>query len=303
MINMEKYISPLFLKTFRRAYETGHFTQTARDLAMTQSGVSQHVAVLEEILGQALFERVGRNILPTPVGVKLYALGGSWLSQMEDFVTEIQSGETELRGSVVLGAPGSFAQYILSAVTEWKLKHPNILLDLVYGPNTVMAEDILSGKMDLGVTTDPLDAKTYVNEEIFEQEYVLVSHPKAKIKLDSWESFCEMPFIVYPGAEAIFQKWIGAHFRKGIGKTHLLNTKFRINNMEGTLFLLQQNAGVTIYPSEPLKSLLQKNKLKLHSTGKKVSNQIYLVHRQGRALNRRSASLRDVILAVTESSR
>lgn len=297
---MKTQISPVYLRTFRKAYEVGNFTLAAKELAMTQSGVSQHIAILEDILGTFLFERVGRVIQPTKTAEKFYTVGGAWLSQMDEMIEEIRTGKEELRGRLVFGAPGSFAHFMLPSLIKWQKKHPDLLLDIVYGPNSVMAREISSGRMDLGVTTDPLDAREFVNEEIFEQEYVLVSHPSVDVKMDSWESFCQNRFIDYPGCESIFQKWIGTHFRKGLGKTHRLNLKFRINNMDGNLILLQQNAGITIYPTEPIKQLVQQGKLKIHTTGKKVSDSIYLIQRQGQVLSKKATSLRELILLTTE---
>ena len=41
-------LNPVWLKTFVTLIETGHFTKTAEKLFMTQPGVSQHIAKLEQ---------------------------------------------------------------------------------------------------------------------------------------------------------------------------------------------------------------------------------------------------------------
>ena len=60
------------LITFRTLVETGSFTQTARQLGLTQPAVSQHIQKLEKGLGEALLIRHGRTTELTEAGALLY---------------------------------------------------------------------------------------------------------------------------------------------------------------------------------------------------------------------------------------
>ncbi len=294
-MNMQPFISPIFLKTFCRAYETKNFTMTAKDLGMTQSGVSQHISSLEEIFGIPLFRREGRNIAPTSVGERLYASAGSWLSQMDDLIHDIRDGDLQLSGKVVVGAPGSYGVVLLPAVVAWQQKHPEISVDFVYGPREVKERELSAGRMDLGITGATLDPRHFLCEELFHQEFVLVSHPDLKVPLDSWKAFKTIPFIDYVGSEVIFQRWIGAHFKNCADKIHELNVKFRINNMEGVFQLIERKVGVTIFPREPLE-MLNSRRLKIHNTGKSVKKPLYLCQRLGSPLSRRVQAVKELIL-------
>ena len=59
------------LAVFEAAARHGGFTAAARELAMTQAGVSQHVALLEGELGVALFTRGPRGVAITSAGAAL----------------------------------------------------------------------------------------------------------------------------------------------------------------------------------------------------------------------------------------
>lgn len=299
MINsfMQNLISPLFLRTFRKSYELKNFTKAAQELGMTQSGVSQHVASIEETLGTPLFERIGRGLFPTSTADKLYAFGGQWISQMDEFIQEIRIGETQLSGTISLGSPGSFGLYLLKELISWQNKNPYLKLEIEYGPNSVMERSLQSGKMDIAITSEPLDSRYFINEEFFTQEFVLVSHPSLEPSLESWESFCSNPFIDYVGSDNIFQKWLGAHFKKYYLTPNQLNVRTKINNMESIFYLLQKKVGFTIFPSEPLFELIEKKKLKIHKTQKTITNSLYLVCRNGQILSKKVQALREVILS------
>ena len=297
MIDMEQLnISPVFLRTFRKAYELKNFTETARKLGMTQSGVSQHIGQIEAVLKAPLFERVGRALSPTRVGDRMYSFAGNWLSQMEDTVREIREGEQMLSGRITLGAPGSFGAFVLKPLVNWQAKNPGLVIEFEYGPNSVMERELKTGRMDIAVTSEPLDARNFINEEFFKQEFILVSHPSIQPRLASWEEFCSNPFIDYVGSENIFQKWIGAHYKKRIDPQQQLNFRVRVNNMESIFVLLEQKVGVTIFPKEPLLEFIRTKKLKMHKTGKVVENPLYLVSRQGQIFSRRIKALREQIL-------
>ena len=181
-------------------------------------------------------------------------------------------------------------------LNEWQKKYPGIVIEFEYGPNSVMERDLRSGKMDLAIASEALDSRHFINEEIFQQEFILVSHPSFTPKLDSWENFCSNPFVDYVGSENIFQKWIGAHFKKHANSVDHLNVRARINNMESIFYLLQQKVGMTIFPSEPLLELIEKKRLKVHKTTKKVTNSLYIVRRQGQLFPNRIQALRELVL-------
>ncbi|MEE3118022.1 MAG: LysR family transcriptional regulator, partial [Pseudomonadota bacterium] len=65
-------INPVWLRSFCTLVEVGHFTRTAEQLHMTQSGVSQHVRKLEEQLALSLLVRQGKQFTLTDAGRRLY---------------------------------------------------------------------------------------------------------------------------------------------------------------------------------------------------------------------------------------
>ena len=60
------------LRALRKVVETGSFTRAAEELFLTQPAISHQIRSLEDELGQALFQRDGRSVAPTPAGRMLY---------------------------------------------------------------------------------------------------------------------------------------------------------------------------------------------------------------------------------------
>ena len=61
------------LKCFEAAARGNSFSKAADELHVTQSAVSHQIRQLEEWFGVALFDRQGRQTLPTPEGVEFAA--------------------------------------------------------------------------------------------------------------------------------------------------------------------------------------------------------------------------------------
>lgn len=61
------------VRAFEAAARCLNFTEAARQLGMTQAAVSYQIKLLEERVGTALFDRIGRRIELTPAGQSLAA--------------------------------------------------------------------------------------------------------------------------------------------------------------------------------------------------------------------------------------
>ena len=59
------------LHVFRTVAETLNFGKAAEELHLSQPAITSQVRTLEEGLGIALFDRIGRNATLTPAGITL----------------------------------------------------------------------------------------------------------------------------------------------------------------------------------------------------------------------------------------
>ena len=66
MVDFEWY------RSFLAVYQTGTATAAASERGLTQPAITQHVAALEAAIGEALFTRTARRMIPTERGALLY---------------------------------------------------------------------------------------------------------------------------------------------------------------------------------------------------------------------------------------
>src|SRR5439155_16423815 len=71
------------LRAFCVLARTGSFTETARDLHLTQSGISHSMKALEGDVGCRLLDRLGKKVLLTQAGEQLLQHAQKILQEME----------------------------------------------------------------------------------------------------------------------------------------------------------------------------------------------------------------------------
>ena len=107
-------LDPRLFKAFLAAANYENFTVAAKKAAMTQSGISQQVAKLEEQIKLPLFKRINKSVQLTPVGKKLILYINSYLEQMDQFFSTVENEELGYAGLVSYAMPNitAFATYV-----------------------------------------------------------------------------------------------------------------------------------------------------------------------------------------------
>lgn len=166
------------LKTFRMVAEQLSFTKASQKLYMAQSSVSSQIKLLEQELELKLFDRIGRRVLLTDAGRKLY----DYARRMEEMTLEIQSEfskEEYSRGALTVRVPETLASvYMPEVIRRFHKEHPKVTLDMINCSDEQLREELNSGRIDLAfLLTDSIHFKE-VNVKLLKTEsLVFVSGP------------------------------------------------------------------------------------------------------------------------------
>ena len=100
------------LQVFVTTAEQGGMTRGAEVLGMTQSGVSQTIATLEEAIGRQLFDRTVRPIVLTGAGQALLAKGKKILADVQQAYLETAEIEQAQLAHLSISMPESLANVL-----------------------------------------------------------------------------------------------------------------------------------------------------------------------------------------------
>lgn len=110
------------LSYFQEIVDSGSMSAAALKLRISQSALSQSLKLLEESLGQRLFERRARRLLITEAGEILYRRMKGISRQIHDAQHEIDDLKAGLGGTVHWGAPEFLCAYYLHRVMKTVFK-------------------------------------------------------------------------------------------------------------------------------------------------------------------------------------
>ena len=188
------------LEAFCRVVELRSFTEAAKALSLSQPTVSEHIRILEEILGERLLDRLGREVLPTPAGRVLFQYARAIVQMRDEAVQALKQFSGNLAGKLVLGASTIPGTYMLPKhIGAFKSAHPAIQITVRIGDTAETVEGVLEGNLEAGVVGSRWSDRRLTMEELFSDELVLAvpsDHPWASKGLITLEDMAGEPFIL-----------------------------------------------------------------------------------------------------------
>ncbi|ROR02924.1 selenium metabolism-associated LysR family transcriptional regulator [Desulfosoma caldarium] len=187
------------LEVFCRVVELGSFTKAAEAVLLSQPTISEHIKTLEEMVGERLVDRLGREVAPTPAGKILYRYAKKIIQIKEEAVQAMAAYRGDLAGTVHVGASTIPGNYILPRlIGSFKQHHPAVQISVFIGATKEVAEAVADGKQELGLVGSQWKDRRLSFERIFADELVLAvprNHPWASLPSIPVERLAEEPFI------------------------------------------------------------------------------------------------------------
>jgi LysR family glycine cleavage system transcriptional activator len=135
------------LRAFEAAARHLSITDAAKELAVTAGAVSQHIKLLEDHAGGALFVRTGRTVVLTELGAELYPILRAGFEQIERASDLIYRPANRL--SLRVTAPPTFAaKWLAPRLMRFTSAHPDMEVWISADPQLA---DIAGGRVDVAI--------------------------------------------------------------------------------------------------------------------------------------------------------
>ncbi|MCG6945907.1 MAG: LysR family transcriptional regulator [Deltaproteobacteria bacterium] len=188
------------LEVFCKVYELKSFSRAGQACLLSQPTVSEHIRHLETHLDVRLFDRLGREVVPTRAGEILYNYARRMLNLKREASQTLARYRGKMSGDLELGGSTIPGQYILpSLIGRFREKFPNIFIKLVIADTMKIANMVLDGGLELGVVGAKIKNNKLQFEKLFYDELVLAVSPDhhwAKRSAIRLEELSHAPFIM-----------------------------------------------------------------------------------------------------------
>lgn len=270
-------------KAFMAAAQTQSFTHAATRAHMTQSGVSQHIAKLEEQIGVTLFKRIGKKVVLTEAGDALIHYVRQQVHSTQQFMDRVHAMETHIAGLVRYAMPPScLMSPHFPMLLERRLHHPDIELNISLTSTQEVVRMVIEDQADFGFVTEKNDHPLLEYRLFCQEEYVLVSHESADSTALSEEMVLGRSFINYPGSAYYYDRWLKHAFPKRTNlNAYSLTYAGEINAIHGAIDMVVGGLGMAVIPSHCVAEELEGGVLHRVETPGPLMNNIYIATIKG----------------------
>ncbi|MEW6623718.1 MAG: selenium metabolism-associated LysR family transcriptional regulator [Bacillota bacterium] len=164
------------LVAFVRVAEQKSFSKAAESIFLSQSTVSTHISSLEKHFGQKLFDRMGKEVILTPFGERLYYWCSQILNLRDAMVWDLKEWTGKVEGSIYIAASTVPAQYMApSLIARFLKKYPGIDFTLNQSDSQGVVECLIRGEADVGILGDMYELDKIKYTPFFSEKLVLIT--------------------------------------------------------------------------------------------------------------------------------
>ncbi|HEV2435428.1 MAG TPA: LysR family transcriptional regulator [Verrucomicrobiae bacterium] len=273
------------LRAFCALARTGSFTQTARELHLTQSAVSHSMKALERDVSCRLLHKLGKKVALTQAGEQLLHHATKILLEMEHARESLGHLGKWGRGRLRLGVSTTACQHILPPVLrEFKESFAEHAITIEPGDTPELVSALLRQRIDLALTLEPdrepqLDFHPLFTDEL--QFLVGALHPWAQAGRVERGEIPRQNYILYQKKSLTF-RLIEEYFRR---EDMVLNTVIELGTMEGIKELVKLGLGVSILaPWIARKEIEERSIVALPLGRRNLQRRWGILHQRGKRL-------------------
>jgi DNA-binding transcriptional LysR family regulator len=166
------------LRVFRVVADSLNFRRAAEELHLTQPAITSQIKTLEESLGLALFDRIGRDINLTPAGTTLL----QYVRQIEAISNEAVAALASLGGQegadLSIGASPTIAVYLLPSLLAQVLKDwPRLKVHVMVSSTNDVLHALTTHRIGIGLIEAPAFRPDLKCEVFDKDELTLIMRP------------------------------------------------------------------------------------------------------------------------------
>jgi len=244
------------LETFCKVYELRSFSRAAKELFISQPTVSSHILSLEKELEHNLFDRLGKNIIPTPAGELLYRYAKEIIELIDQVTYEVNLLKDQIVGDLKVGGSTIPGSYILPGVISKFIKlYPDVKVTLDISDSTDILAKVLEGVLDLAIVGAVQNEVDLIFQDIIEDELVFVGKANLLQDVSEIDDVVKAPWIIREKGSGTRRAVEYGLIKAGITIDDL-NVRACVANTQGLLSLVRQGVGITVTSVYAAKEIL-----------------------------------------------
>ena len=118
------------LQIFNEVCDLRSYSRAAEEMSLTQPAVSLQIRQLEELIGQPLFDYVGKKLYMTEAAEALQRASRDIFGRLENLDMQLSDMQGSLQGQLKLAIESSAKYFVPHLFAAFKRQHPEVQLHL-----------------------------------------------------------------------------------------------------------------------------------------------------------------------------
>ncbi len=173
------------LQIFEVAARNLSFARAAEHLHLTQPAISMQIKLLEDAIGVALFERVGKKVQLTTAGDKLLHHASRILGELKDAAAGFQSLAGLQSGTLHIGLVSTAKYFAPKMLALFTAHYPHLEVQLEVGNREFLLKLLQDNVIDLAIMGRPAKGLDALAEPLAQHPHVIIAkvdHPFRRVK-------------------------------------------------------------------------------------------------------------------------
>jgi LysR family transcriptional regulator, transcription activator of glutamate synthase operon len=281
------------LRYFEAVARHSHVTRAAAELHIAQPALSKQISQLEQELGVALFDRVGRNVRLTEAGEALLPHARAVMAQVEAARAEMAERIGLRRGRATVGTPPTVGTQLLPRVlAAFNRRYPGIELRLHEAGVQTLLDLLETGLTDVAVVTLPVEDEHLTVMPLFSEEMVVAvwrDHPLAGCETIRFTELAEAPWVLSPENYELREATLSACLRAGFTPRVILDG----GETDTLLRFVAAGIGIALVPRLAMQGL--NDLVPLRVSDQQLQRSLGLVWRGDRVASPAARALREFL--------
>ncbi|MBT2601935.1 LysR family transcriptional regulator [Bacillus sp. ISL-53] len=275
-----------------------HFTKAAEKLGISQPTLSHQIKMLEQDVGYALFNRIGKKIELTKVGEIVQQEALNIQNSLQSISSQIRAlTKVEIGELKIAVLPGEITDLVSTLCIKFNQLYPNIK---VFVQSTDQVEKaVLENQADFGIGFEFNRDDMLMVTKLYDEEFYLISNQSTGEQKASFSDVLDSPLILFPNIHQC---------RKILDKTSLevgrqLEPIVETSSIESILKLVRNGVGRS-FVSRTLYEFYDTEDLFFQRIEKPtLTRSVYLVMKKNRFINYAARKYINLLLCEIERLR
>jgi len=284
------------LKVFEAVARHLNYTRAAEELHLTQPAVSMQVKQLEESLGVALFEQLGKRIHLTEAGTEVLDYARSITQQLDELEGVLNRMKGLGGGRLRISVATTANYFIPTLLGSFSRRYPDVTVSLDVTNRETLLRQLTENTVDLVVMGQP-PSEVDVEAQVFMDNPLVVvaptDHPLAKEKKIPLARLQEETFLVRePGSGTRI-----AMERFFAERSMRLKTGMEVGSNEAIKQSVQAGLGLGLLSRATIEQELALQRLVVLEIAEfPIMRHWFVVHRKGKRLSAAAAAFKQFVL-------